>query len=114
MLTQKCHSFSFYDRNKYKPLANDNPKQYLDPWIYDPNKYQKMWKHNPYLRHIPVYLYIGSDPPGFIHESKYLYSILTLLCYNHEAQNDLHHLSCKNRQNELKLTNTPSRVICFS
>ena len=28
---QKYHSFSFYDRNKYKPLANDNPKEYLDP-----------------------------------------------------------------------------------
>ena len=51
----KYHSVSFYDRNKYKPLANDNPKQYLESWIYDPhNKYQKMWKHNPYLRHIPV------------------------------------------------------------
>ena len=59
---KKYHSFSFCDRNKYKPLANDNPKQYLESWIYDPNKYQKMWKHNPYLRHIPIYLYIGSDP----------------------------------------------------
>ena len=51
---QKFHSFAFYDRNKYKPLANDNPKQYLESWIYDPNKYRKMWKDNPYLRHIPV------------------------------------------------------------
>ena len=48
-----------------------------------------------------------------IHERKYLCSTLTLLCYNHEAHNNLHHLSCQNRQNELKLTNTPSRVICF-
>ena len=61
---QKYHSFSFYDCNKYKPLTNDNPKQYLESWIYDPNKYQKMWKHNPYLWHIPIYLYIGgSEPP---------------------------------------------------
>ena len=37
MITQKYHSFSFYDRNKYKPLANDNPNQYLESWIYDPN-----------------------------------------------------------------------------
>ena len=61
---QKCHSFSFYDRDKYKPLANDKPKQYLESWIYDPNKYQKIWKHNAYLRHIPVYLYIESNPCG--------------------------------------------------
>ena len=63
--SKKYHSFSFYDRNKYRPLANDNPKQYLESCIYDPNKYQKMWKRNLYLRHIPVHLYIGSDPPGF-------------------------------------------------
>ena len=62
-MIKNYHSFSFYDRNKYKPLANDNPEQYLESWIYDPNKYQKMWKHNPYLWHIPVYLYIGSDLP---------------------------------------------------
>ena len=43
---QKYHSFSFYDRNKYEALADDNPKQYLESWIYE---YQKMWKHNPYL-----------------------------------------------------------------
>ena len=62
--SKNYHLFSFYDRNNYKPLANDNPKQYLESWIYDPNKYQKMWKHNQYLRQIPVYLYIGSDSPG--------------------------------------------------
>ena len=28
------HSFSFYDHNKYKPLANYNPIQYLKSWIY--------------------------------------------------------------------------------
>ena len=43
-------------------MANDKPKQYLESWIYDLNKYQKMRKHNPYPWHIPVYLYIGDDP----------------------------------------------------
>ena len=28
--SKKYHLFSFYDRNNYKPLANDNPKQYLE------------------------------------------------------------------------------------
>ena len=41
--------------------------------MYDPSKYQKMWKHNPHLRHIPVYLYIGSDqPPPPPHETSRL------------------------------------------
>ena len=41
----------------------------------------------------------GMFDSKFIHERKYLCSILTLLCYNHEAHNNLHHLSWQNTQN---------------